>query len=52
MVERAAGLPRWGILDTACVKVALGQNAVPAALERLCAEDLALARETASFVCA
>jgi type VI secretion system protein VasG len=42
------------VLDTACAKVALGQNAVPAALEerakrleRLSAEDLALARETA-----
>ncbi len=42
------------VLDTACAKVALGQNAVPAALEerakrleRLNAEDLALARETA-----
>jgi type VI secretion system protein VasG len=43
------------VLDTACAKVALGQNAVPAAieerskrLERLEAEDAALAREAAA----
>ncbi|MFG6469320.1 type VI secretion system ATPase TssH [Roseateles sp. BYS87W] len=43
------------VLDTACAQVALGQNAVPAAiesrakaLERLQAEDVALAREVAA----
>ncbi len=43
------------VLDTACAKVALGQNAIPAAieerakrLERLQAEDAALAREAAA----